>query len=790
MATQLASPNVVHRDIGGETLVLETGRLAFQAHGAVTVRYGESIVLATAVMSDRPRAEDIDFLPLTVDYEERLYAAGRIPGSFFRREGRPGQEGILASRLTDRSIRPLFPKSLHNDLQVTLTVLSADQENPPEILAMIGASAALAISQIPFEGPIGACRIAYHNGEYAINPTYEESNASTLSMVVSSTREAILMVEAGSEDVSEEVILEAIRRAQEANNQIIDLIDELVAQVGKPKLEVKADKEAAGKLDESIRGVIGTRLAEALAENPDKVALESRENALRAEVNEKLAEEFGEKVLSEGFKSVMRDEVRRRILEQHIRPDGRALEEVRPISCEVGILPRTHGSGLFTRGETQVLSTVTVGSLAMKQTLDTVGPENTKRFMHHYNFPSFSTGEARRVGSPGRREIGHGALAERAILPILPPDDEFPYAIRVVSEVLSSNGSTSMGSVCGTSLALMDAGIPVKAPVAGIAMGLVTGEDGQYAILSDIQGLEDFLGDMDFKVAGTANGVNALQMDIKWTGLTQEILAQALEQARVGRLHIMDRMAQVIDTPKHQMSPYAPKMIRLKINSDKIGALIGPGGRVIRGIQEETGTSIDVQDDGTVTIGGVDQTMLEMAQSKVDSLTRELAVGDIFTGKVVRLTNFGAFIELVPGRDGLIRNGDLGDLEEDLTEGQEITVMIHEIDAQGRVNLSRRALFGDDSPPAPRPEGARPGFDRGGRPGGPGGDRGGRPGGFGGGGRGGNGGGGRGGNGGGRRNGGGGGGGRPMGGGRGPGGPGGGGADRRFDGGNRGGPRS
>ena len=781
MATQLASPNVVHRDIGGETLVLETGRLAFQAHGAVTVRYGESIVLATAVMSDRPRAEDIDFLPLTVDYEERLYAAGRIPGSFFRREGRPGQEGILASRLTDRSIRPLFPKSLHNDLQVTLTVLSADQENPPEILAMIGASAALAISQIPFEGPIGACRIAYHNGEYAINPTYEESNASTLSMVVSSTREAILMVEAGSEDVSEEVILEAIRRAQEANNQIIDLIDELVAQVGKPKLEVKADKEAAGKLDESIRGVIGTRLAEALAENPDKVALESRENALRAEVNEKLAEEFGEKVLSEGFKSVMRDEVRRRILEQHIRPDGRALEEVRPISCEVGILPRTHGSGLFTRGETQVLSTVTVGSLAMKQTLDTVGPENTKRFMHHYNFPSFSTGEARRVGSPGRREIGHGALAERAILPILPPDDEFPYAIRVVSEVLSSNGSTSMGSVCGTSLALMDAGIPVKAPVAGIAMGLVTGEDGQYAILSDIQGLEDFLGDMDFKVAGTANGVNALQMDIKWTGLTQEILAQALEQARVGRLHIMDRMAQVIDTPKHQMSPYAPKMIRLKINSDKIGALIGPGGRVIRGIQEETGTSIDVQDDGTVTIGGVDQTMLEMAQSKVDSLTRELAVGDIFTGKVVRLTNFGAFIELVPGRDGLIRNGDLGDLEEDLTEGQEITVMIHEIDAQGRVNLSRRALFGDDSPPAPRPEGARPGFDRGGRPGGPGGDRGGRPGGFGGGGRGGNGGG--------RRNGGGGGG-RPMGGGRGPGGPGGGGADRRFDGGNRGGPRS
>ena len=755
MATQTASPTVVHRDIGGETLVLETGRLAFQAHGAVTVRYGESIVLATAVMSDRPRAEDIDFLPLTVDYEERLYAAGRIPGSFFRREGRPGQEGILASRLTDRSIRPLFPKGLHNDVQITLTVLSADQENPPEMLAMVGASAALAISQIPFDGPIGACRIAYRNGQYIINPTYEESESSDLSMVIGSTRDAIIMVEAGSDEVSEEVILEAIRRAQEANNEIMDLIDELVSNVGQPKVEVKTDKDAAAKMDSSIRDVIGSRLADALSENLDKVALEARENSLRAEVNEKLAEEFGEKVLSEGFKSVMRDEVRRRILEQHIRPDGRALEEIRPISCEVGVLPRTHGSGLFTRGMTQVLSTVTVGSLTMKQTLDTVGPDNTRRFMHHYNFPSFSTGEARRVGSPGRREIGHGALAERAVLPALPAEDEFPYAIRVVSEVLSSNGSTSMGSVCGASLALMDAGIPIKAPVAGIAMGLVTGDDGQYAILSDIQGIEDFLGDMDFKVAGTTKGVNALQMDIKWTGLTHEILAQALEQARIGRLYIMDKMSQAIETPKRQMSPHAPKMIRLKINPDKIGALIGPGGRVIRGIQEETGTTIDVQDDGAVTIGGVDQTMLEVAQSKVDSLTRELAVGDIFTGKVVRLTNFGAFVELVPGRDGLIRNGDLGDLEEDLTEGQEITVMIHEIDSQGRVNLSRRALFGDDSPPAPRPEGSgRPGFDRG-----PRGDRGGRPGG-------------------GRRNGGGGG--RPMGGGggRGP--------DRRFDGGNRG----
>ena len=715
MSTQTATPTIVEHEIGGQPLIIETGRLAFQAHGAVTVRYGESIVLATAVMSDRPRAEDIDFLPLTVDYEERLYAAGKIPGSFFRREGRPGQDGVLASRLTDRAIRPLFSKALHNDIQVTLTVLSADQENPPEILAMIGASAALSISQIPFDGPIGAIRIAYLDGQYIINPTYAESNNSQLSMVVAGTRDAILMVEAGSNEVSEAIVLEAIRRAQIANGEVIELIDRLARQVGKPKEEVHADEEAAARLKGRIQETVGDRLADLLAGNPDKATLERGEHDIQSDVAEKLVDDYSGKVIAEGFKGVLRDEVRRRILEQHLRPDGRSLDEIRPISCETGILPRTHGSGLFTRGLTQVLSTVTVGSLSMKQNLDTVGPDGTRRFMHHYNFPSFSTGEARRVGSPGRREIGHGALAERAILPSLPPEDEFPYTIRVVSEVISSNGSTSMGSVCGASLALMDAGIPVKAPVAGIAMGLVTGEDGQYAILSDIQGVEDFLGDMDFKVAGTSAGVNALQMDIKWTGLTQEILGQALEQARIGRLHIMDRMNQVLSTPNRQMSPYAPKMVRMKISVEKIGALIGPGGRVIRGIIEETGTTIDVQDDGSVTIGGVDQAMIEAAQARVDSLTRELAIGDIFTGKVVRITNFGAFVELVPGRDGLIRNGDLGDLEEDLTEGQEITVIIHEIDAQGRVNLSRRALFGDDPNPSPtpRPEPRPGGFDRG-----------------------------------------------------------------------------
>ena len=721
-------PTTIERVIGREKLIIESGKLAGQAHGSVTVQMGETIVLVTAVMADKPRAADMDFLPLTVDFEERLYAAGKIPGSFFRREGRPGQEATLSCRLIDRSIRPLFPKGMFNDIQVTITVLSADPENPPEILAMVGASAALSMSQIPFEGPIGASRLAYANGEYIVNPTYQESTDSQLSMVVSSTPEAILMVEAGADEVSEEIILEAIRRAHAANLETIDMIEELVSQVGKAKLEVVTDTAAAEQLEAKITSIINGRLSDLLEGNPDKTSLESEENRLKDEVTESLSEEYSAQKIGEGFKNVMKFEVRRRILEQGLRPDGRTLAEIRPITCEVGLLPRTHGSGLFTRGMTQVLSIVTLASMSMKQTLDTVGPVGTKRFMHHYNFPSFSTGEARRVGSPGRREIGHGALAERAILPALPSEEDFPYAIRVVSEVLSSNGSTSMGSVCGASLALMNAGVPVKQAVAGIAMGLVTGDDGKYAVLSDIQGVEDFLGDMDFKVAGTAAGVNALQMDIKLKGLNQEILSQALEQARVGRLHILDKMNEAISSPSTEMSAHAPKMIRLKIPVDKIGALIGPGGRIIRGIIEETGCSIDVQDDGSVTVGGSDAAMLDQARSKVDALTRELAVGDIFTGKIVRLTSFGVFVELVPGRDGLVRSGDLGDLESEVEIGQEITVMIQEIDSQGRLNLSRRALFGDNG--GQQGEGSRPpapqgNFDRGRRPGGFSGGRGG-----------------------------------------------------------------
>ena len=723
MAT-MTMPTVVERALGGENLSLETGKLAFQSHGSVTLRYGDTMLLATAVMSDKPRP-DIDFLPLTVEYEEKLYSAGKIPGSFFRREGRPGQEAILSARLTDRSIRPLFPKGIHNEIQVILTILSADQKNPPEVLAMIGASAALSISQIPFDGPIGACRVAYQadSGEFIIHPTYQQIENSQLNLVVSSNRDAIIMVESGSQEVSEEVILEGIRRAHEANQVAIDMIEELTAQAGKPKLEINVDDEEAKQLEARIHSALNGRLTAVLEQNAMKAERVEALDNLEAALAEELADDYTPGAVAGGFNSVVKSEVRRRILDMNIRPDGRGPDEIRPVTSEAGVLPRTHGSGLFTRGQTQVLSIATLASLTMKQTLDTVGPDATKRYMHHYNFPPYSTGEARRVGSPGRREIGHGALAERALLSVLPSEVDFPYAIRVVSEVLSSNGSTSMGSVCGSTLALMDAGVPISAPVAGIAMGLITDPDGKYAVLSDIQGIEDFLGDMDFKVAGTAAGVNALQMDVKIKGLTEDILREALEQARQGRLFILDKMNLALSQPRTQMSPYAPKMIRLQIPVEKIGAVIGPGGRVIRAIIEETGCSIDVSDEGGVTIGSSDQRMLDLAQSRVEGLTRELVVGDIITGKVSRMTNFGAFVELIPGKDGLLRSEEMGEVETDIDIGQEITVMIQEIDNLGRLNLSRRALFGDDSPPRPQPQGNRGGGGYGNRSGDRGGPR-------------------------------------------------------------------
>ena len=709
--------------IGGKLLTLQTGKLASQANGAVKVTCGDTVVLATAVMSSRSRP-DIDFLPLTVEFEEKLYAIGKIPGSFFRREGRPGTEAVLSARLVDRPMRPQFPKGLHNDLQIVLTVLSTDQENPPDVLGIVGASAAVSISDIPFDGPVGACRVAYKDGEYIVNPTFAEIEESTLNVAVAGLRGAIGMVEAGANEVSEEVALEAISRAQETNDEIIGLIDEMVRTVGKPKKPVPETADDSD-LKRRVEGILNGRLEAALAPSPDKAGQEDAERQLRDEVLEALGDEDPKQV-SSIFKSMMKDVVRSRILEQGIRPDGREAQEIRPITSEVGVLPRTHGTGLFTRGQTQVLSIATLATISMKQILDTLSPQDRKRFMHHYNFPPYSVGETGRMFT-GRREIGHGALAERAIEPVLPSEEDFPYALRIVSEVLSSNGSTSMASVCGSSLALMDAGVPIKSPVAGVAMGLIMGDDGNYAVLSDIQGVEDFLGDMDFKVAGTAKGINALQMDIKIQGLTQEILQIALEQARVGRLHILDKMSEAIQTPRAALSQYAPKMERITIPVDKIGAVIGPGGRNIRAIIEESGATVDIDDEGVVIIGANDDNAIRKARTRIENMTRELEVGDIFTGKVVRMTNFGAFVELVPGKDGLLRTEELASMDNGVTMDEEITVMILEIDSLGRINLSRRALFGEEGPPSrssgPRPGGARGGRPMGGRPprrGGPG----------------------------------------------------------------------
>ncbi len=701
----------VERDIDGKKLIIETGKYAAQANAAATVRCGDSIVLVTACMSPQVRP-NIDFMPLTVDYEERLYAGGRIPGSFFRREGRPGQDAILFGRLIDRPLRPLFPKGFYNDVQIIITVLSVDKENPPEVLAIIGASTALAMSDIPLAEPVGATRITHLDGGYSLNPTYSEIDHSDLSVVVAGTRDAVMMVEAGSREVSEGVVLEAIRRAQQNNVTVIEMIDEIVASEGKPKIIV-APKVSHQDLDAEVHTILNGRLANALEAGGDKAQRERALGELEREVQERLADKYPKEAVADCFESIFNKLARSRILEKGLRADGRGLTDIRPISCEVGVLPRTHGSGLFTRGQTQVLTVATLGSMGMAQKLDNLSPEGSKRFMHHYNFTPFSTGEVKRIGT-GRREVGHGALAERAVEVAVPSEEDFPYTIRLVSEVLSSNGSTSMASVCGSTLALMDAGVPLTKPVAGVAMGLIIGEEGRSAILTDIEGMEDHLGDMDFKVAGTADGINALQMDIKVKGLTFEVMEKALAQAREGRLFILDKMREAITEPRDHVSEYAPKMYRMTIPVEKIGALIGPGGRVIRSIQEEFGVSIDTEDDGTVLIGSDSDAMIQKARSRIEGLTRDLVVGDIFTGKVQRLTSFGAFVELVPGKDGLLRTEEMGEMEDGgLKLGQELTVMVQEIDHLGRINLSRRTLFGggDESGEAPaRP--ARPPFDR------------------------------------------------------------------------------
>jgi polyribonucleotide nucleotidyltransferase len=691
----LDTPSSFESEVGGRRLVIETGKLAGQAGGAITARYGDTVVLVTACTSEQPR-EGVDFLPLTVDYEERLYAAGKIPGGFIRREGRPSQEATLAARLTDRPLRPLLPKAWRNDIQLIITVLSADQENDPDILAVIGASAALSISPVPFSGPVSAVHIGYINGEMVLNPTLAQLEESQLDLVVASTRDSIVMIEAGANEAPEDIVLKGIEFGHQANQPIIRIQEQLQKAAGQPKLEAPVS-EVKPEVLAAVSPLADEKLARALGQ-PEKSQREHELAELKKELVEKLGEQFPEADINNALDARIRAAIRGDLLDKKKRIDGRSLTDVRPISCEVGLLPRTHGSALFTRGQTQVLTITTLGSVGKEQMLDGLGIEESKRFIHHYNFPPFSSGETRRIGSPGRREIGHGALVERAIEPVLPKAEDFPYTIRLVSEVLSSSGSTSMASTCASSLSLMDAGIPTKAAVAGIAMGLVTGEDGKYVILTDIQGIEDNYGDMDFKIAGTAQGITAMQMDTKLKGLSLEMVRETLPQARQARLFILEKMEQTISASRPELSKYAPRMYKITIDPAKIGAVIGTGGRTIRSIIEETKTTIDVDNEGTVIIGATNEEAARKAIDIIESLTKEVEVGAIYTGKVSRILNFGAMVEIAPGKEGLIHISELADyrvakVEDEVKIGDEVTVKVIGIDDMGRVNLSRRAVF-------------------------------------------------------------------------------------------------
>ena len=682
-------------ELGGRSLIIDTGKLAGQANAAVTVRYGDTIVLVTICISPEPR-EGADFLPLTVDYEERLYAAGKIPGGFIRREGRPSEEATLASRLTDRPLRPLLPKELHNDVQLIITVLSADQENDPDTLAVIGSSAALSTSEIPFDGPVGAIRIGYIDEEFVLNPTLAQLENSLLDLVVVSTKQAVVMLEAGAREVSEDIVVQAIKLGHEANQDIIRLQEELQKTFAKPKIEVHKS-ELDPEVIKAVSSIIDGKFAEILSQ-PKKQEREEALESLKKELVKSQEESFPEADVILAFEAELRDEMRSNILNQAQRFGGRGLKDIRPITSQVGLLPRTHGSALFTRGGTQVLTITTLGSIKKKQQLDGLGIEETKRFIHHYNFPPFSTGEVKRIGTPGRREIGHGALAARALLPVIPDDEEFPYTIRLVSEVLSSSGSTSMASVCASSLSLMDAGAPIRGAVAGIAMGLVSGEKGEYAILTDISGLEDAYGDMDFKIAGTSKGITALQLDIKLKGISLEILEKTLYQASEARQSILEIMQQTISSSRPTLSPYAPQIYKLLIPPDKIGSIIGTGGKTIRSIIDETKANIDVLNDGTVLIDAPSAEAAQKAMNIIEGLTKEIEVGSIYTGKVSRILSFGAFVEVLPGKEGLVHISELADyrvakIEDVVKVGDEIMVKVIDVDHLGRINLSRRAVL-------------------------------------------------------------------------------------------------
>lgn len=697
--------NIVYKyniEIAGRPLVVEVGQVAKQANGAALVRYGDTVVLVTATASKEPR-EGIDFFPLTVDFEEKQYAAGKIPGGFIKREGRATELATLSARLIDRPIRPLFPKGFRNDIHVVATILSVEKDNTPDVTAIIGASVALGVSDIPFAGPVAAVIVGMVDGEIVINPTVEQCHKSDLHMAVAGTKDAIMMVEGNANELPEQKMIEAIFFAHEEIKRIIEFQEPIIAELGKPKFDVVVS-DIDEQIESEVREFAVSRLEEAV-KNPDKKAREAHMDEAKDAITEHFLETYPEekKQIETIIDKLLKEIVRKMILEDGERVDGRKLEEIRPISCEVGYLPRPHGSGLFTRGQTQVLSVTTLGAISEEQILDGLGIEESKRYIHHYNFPPYSVGETKPMRGPGRREIGHGALAERALLAVVPSEEEFPYTIRVVSEVLESNGSSSMASVCGSTLSLMHAGVPIKAPVSGIAMGLVSGEN-KFAVLSDIQGIEDALGDMDFKLTGTEKGVTALQMDIKITGVNREIVETAMAQAREGRMFIMGKMLEAIKEPNPELSPYAPRMTRMQVPPDKIREIIGPGGKTIHKIVDETGCKIDIEDDGSLFILATDEEAAKKAKFYIESIIAEVQVGKTYMGTVKRIMDFGAFVEIIPGvlgtqgKEGLVHISQLAEervnkVKDVVDIGDQILVKVTEIDKQGRVNLSRKAVL-------------------------------------------------------------------------------------------------
>lgn len=698
---------VYKHDFCGQELTVKVGKVAEQANGEALIQCGDTIVLATATASKRPRA-GIDFFPLSCDFEEKQYSVGKIPGGFVKREGKPTEKAVLSSRLIDRPLRPLFPEGYRNDVQVVATAFSVDQDHAPDILGITGASIALTLSDIPFDGPIAAVSVGMIDGEYILYPNQAQREASILNLTVAGSADAIMMVESASDILTEEQMLKAILLAHEEIKKFCAFISDIQVQIGKPKMEVTLNR-VPEEISMPVRAFAEARMHAAIR-NEDKILRVTQMDEIAQETLEHFEAEFADSLsqVKEVLDDIEKEEVRRLILEEKIRPDNRDMDEIRPLSSEVGFLPRTHGSGLFQRGQTQVLSVATLGAPGDAQSLDGVMEQENKRYMHHYNFPPYSVGDTRPMRGPGRREIGHGALAERALIPVLPSQEDFPYTLRVVSEVLSSNGSSSQASVCGSSLALMDAGVPIKAPVAGIAMGLIK-DDKNVAILTDIQGLEDHLGDMDFKVAGTREGITAMQMDIKIKGIDEEILREALEKARNARLKILDNMDETISAPRESLSEYAPRIFTIKINPDKVREVIGPGGKVINGIIAETGVKIDTADDGMIVVTGTNGPSGEKAISMIEDIIREVEVGQVYTGKVTRLMNFGAFMEVLPGKEGLLHISNISHervekVEDVLKIGDEMLVKVAEIDKQGRINLNRKVLL-------PR-EGGAPDEDR------------------------------------------------------------------------------